>query len=92
MSSQAALTVGELPADVLAAVKSGRRIEAIRLLREQTGLGLANAKVLVDTAARQHGVPTVAPAQVKVKAIPVGLLKTLIIVALAATIYWYFDL
>ena len=36
------------------AITQGRKIEAIKLLREATGLGLANAKVLVDRAARRH--------------------------------------
>lgn len=41
----------ELPAEVLAAIAEGRKVVAIKLLREATGLGLANAKVLVDRAA-----------------------------------------
>jgi ribosomal protein L7/L12 len=38
----------DLPADVLAAAATGNRIEAIRLLREQRGLGLKEAKDLLD--------------------------------------------
>lgn len=37
-----------LPADVQAALDAGRKIEAIRLLREQTGMGLAEAKAAVE--------------------------------------------
>lgn len=38
----------DLPADVLAAAAAGNRIEAIRLLRAQRGLGLKEAKDLLD--------------------------------------------
>lgn len=44
----------ELPPDVVKAITQGRKIEAINLLREATGLGLANAKVLVDRAALRY--------------------------------------
>lgn len=51
MSSEIVITDEELPSDVLAAIADGRKVVAIKLLREATGLGLANAKVLVDRAA-----------------------------------------
>ena len=56
MSKETVVTVNELPPEVVAAIKSGQKIEAIKLLRIETGLGLANAKVLVDAGARLHGV------------------------------------
>ena len=37
-----------LPSNVLDALRLGRNIEAIKLLREATGMGLAEAKSLVD--------------------------------------------
>ena len=37
-----------LPPDVTAALQRGEKIEAIRLMREQTGLGLKEAKEAVD--------------------------------------------
>lgn len=37
-----------LPADVAEAMRQGKKIEAIRLLREQTGLGLKEAKEAVE--------------------------------------------
>jgi hypothetical protein len=55
MKSEVVLTEQELPVDVIEAIERGKKIEAIKLLREATGLGLANAKVLVDRAARTHG-------------------------------------
>ena len=51
MSSEIVITDEELPSEVLAAIADGRKVVAIKLLREATGLGLANAKVLVDRAA-----------------------------------------
>ncbi len=37
-----------LPADVIAAAQRGNTIEAIRLLRERTGMGLTEATAAVD--------------------------------------------
>ena len=51
----------ELPPHVMHALKAGRKIEAIKLLREARGIGLAEAKDAVDSvlltqppAARPH--------------------------------------
>ena len=41
-------TTRELPADVRDAVDANRKIEAIKLLREQRSLGLKEAKEIVD--------------------------------------------
>lgn len=54
MDSEIVVTDDQLPPDVLDAVKAGNKIVAIKLLRAATGLGLANAKVLVDRAAARH--------------------------------------
>ena len=54
MNSEVVRIDSELPQDVVRAIDAGRKIEAIKLLREATGLGLANAKVLVDRASRQR--------------------------------------
>lgn len=55
MKSEVIITEQQLPSDVIAAIEQGQKIEAIKRLREATGLGLANAKVLVDRASRTHG-------------------------------------
>ncbi|MEO8278199.1 MAG: ribosomal protein L7/L12 [Ideonella sp.] len=39
-----------LPDDVRAALAAGQKLEAIRLLRQHTGLGLAHAKAAVESA------------------------------------------
>jgi ribosomal protein L7/L12 len=48
-----------LPAAVVDALRQGKKIEAIRLLREHTGLGLAQAKHAVEAAHVESGVVTV---------------------------------
>ena len=55
MKSEVIVTEEELPAEVLDAIRDGRKIEAIQRLQEAKGLGLANAKVLVEQAWRRHG-------------------------------------
>ncbi len=43
-----------LPAEVIAAINSGHKIQAIKLLREAKGLGLAEAKDAVDDYIRAN--------------------------------------
>jgi hypothetical protein len=44
-----------LPPEVVEAWRKGRKIEAIRLLREKTGAGLAEAKAAVEALERSEG-------------------------------------
>jgi ribosomal protein L7/L12 len=46
---------GDLEADLLRLLGQGEKIQAIKLYREQTGLGLAEAKRVVETLAARHG-------------------------------------
>lgn len=49
------MTTGSgLPADALAALHEGRKIEAIKILRAQRGLGLKEAKDEVDAYLSDH--------------------------------------
>lgn len=43
-----------LPAEVVNAILAGRKIEAIKLLREARGLGLKDAKHAVDAYIREN--------------------------------------
>ena len=45
---------GALPPDVINALQKGQKIEAIRLMREQTGLGLKESKDAVDAYQQLH--------------------------------------
>jgi hypothetical protein len=85
-----AMTENDLPPDVIRAIEQGRKIEAIKLLREATGLGLANAKVLVDKAWRQYGPKNAHPKLVDEQPNLGRLLKTLFFVALAFAFYRYY--
>jgi len=49
------LSIGD--AEILELVRGGNLIGAIKLHRERTGDGLRDAKLAVETLARQHGVP-----------------------------------
>jgi ribosomal protein L7/L12 len=43
---------------VLAELQQGRQVQAVKLYREETGAGLAEAKAAVDEIADQHGLPS----------------------------------
>lgn len=47
-------TESEFPADVLTAIHSNRKIDAIKLLREYRGIGLKEAKHEVDAYIRKN--------------------------------------
>lgn len=42
----------DIPIEVMQAIAAGRKIEAIKLLRARTGIGLMEAKELVDSVGR----------------------------------------
>lgn len=44
----------ELPEDVLAAIHAGRKIDAIKLLREHRGIGLKEAKQVIEIYIAQN--------------------------------------
>lgn len=45
---------GQLPPEAVAALNAGRKIEAIRIVREQQGIGLKEAKELVEGYVAVH--------------------------------------
>lgn len=52
-----------LPPEIVSALREGRQLEAIKLLRKTTGLGLVETKALIDAFLRSQ-----APVQAKAKA------------------------
>ena len=44
----------ELPADVITEIKANRKVTAIKLLRAHQGIGLKDAKELVDAYMEKH--------------------------------------
>ena len=90
MSKETIVTANDLPPEVVDAIKSGHKIEAIKLLRIETGLGLANAKVLVDAGARLHGVQSRHPAMMQEGSGNNALLSFVLLVLIAFGAYQYF--
>lgn len=91
MKRELVITEDELPPEVIRAIERGSKIEAIKLLRESTGLGLAHAKVLVDKAARRLGPPgSTMPGLVEEQTNVASLLKTLLVVVVLFAIYRYY--
>lgn len=88
MNREVVITEDDLPPEVIRAIERGRKIEAIKLLRESTGLGLANAKVLVDKVARHRGPPSATlPGFVEEETNVTSLLKALLLVVVLFAIY-----
>lgn len=81
------ITEDELPPQVMRAIRLGRKVEAIKLLQDATGLGFANAKVLVDTAARRLRPAAVQPGFVEEGTNLPALLRVLLLVVAAFAIY-----
>jgi len=76
--------------EVIAAVDSGNKIKAIKLLREETGLGLKEAKDLIDAlAAERRGDPPIAAAMSEEGGAG-GMIKMVIAIAAILAIYFYF--
>ena len=89
MNTEVVITEHELPPDVIEAIREGRKIEAIKLLRESKDLGLANAKVLVEQAWRTHGPERPIRSFADPSNALSNLLKSLAMVLLVAAA-WYF--
>ena len=76
--------------DVIAAVKAGRKIDAIKVLREQSPLDLADAKDVIDSLARVHrseagDAPTMAE-----EGGAGGAIKMVVAIAIILGAYFYF--
>ena len=83
-------TSNPLPANVLDALQAGNKIEAIRLLREATGLGLKEAKDWVDASPPEVQLKTGmdAPGEVSRSGSLVGYVVAAVVVA--ALLAYYF--
>jgi ribosomal protein L7/L12 len=79
-----------LPADVMGALQRGEKLEAIKLLREATGLGLKEAKDVVETALSRQGAARkskLAPGEVQRNRPTAWVVVGVVITAL---LLWYF--
>ena len=90
MHSEVIITDQELPVKVITAIEKGSKIEAIKLLREATGIGLANAKVLVDRASTRLAAKNPTPVIVEDEGRSAMLPKLLLLVALLFAFYHFF--
>jgi len=81
-------------AEIVAAVDSGNKIEAIKLLREEAGLGLKEAKDAIDALARERrGDPAVADTvsnTMSEEGGAGGMIKMIVIIAAILGVYFYF--
>lgn len=76
--------------DVIAAVDNGRKIQAIKILREETGLGLKEAKDAIDALARERrGEPDIGASMTEEGGAG-GLIKLLVVIAALLAVYAYF--
>jgi hypothetical protein len=64
-SFETTMPAGALSSNVIEALRRGHKIEAIKLVREQTGMGLKEAKDAVDAYERTHPkTPAASPGEV----------------------------
>lgn len=79
-----------LPPAVTDALAHGKKLEAIRLLRQQQGLGLREARERIEEHITRHmdAMPHLAPGQVDDNA--TGSFVLLVAVLLGFGVYWYF--
>ena len=76
--------------DLVVAIDAGRKIDAIKVLRERTGIGLADAKHLVDRLARERqGQVAAAPTMVEEGGAG-GMLRMTLIIAVILGAYFYY--
>lgn len=90
MKTRSVITENDLPPEVVRAIQQGKKVEAIKLLREGTGLGLANAKVLVDKVARQHGITSRPSGFIEEESNVGSLLKALVLALAVYAFYHYY--
>jgi len=76
--------------EVLAAVDGGNKILAIKILREETGLGLKEAKDVVDSLARVRQKDPIANAGMTEEGGAGGMIKMVVIIAIILGVYFYF--
>ena len=76
--------------EVLAAVDAGRKIEAIKILREQTGIGLADAKRAIDSLSRERRGDPAFGAGMTEEGGAGGMIKMIVVIAIVLGVYFYF--
>ncbi len=80
----------ELSPEIYQLIAQGRKIAAIKLIREETGLGLAEAKEIADMLAGHRVTDTPQPAAMKEEGGAGGFLAILLAVLIAFLVYVFF--
>jgi ribosomal protein L7/L12 len=76
---------GEIPPEVLAAISAGDKMQAIRLVREHTGLGLGPAKRIVDALEKRQSSTTQGSMP---ELTEVGGSRGLVVIVIACVVAW----
>lgn len=74
--------IEDLPPDVQALVRERRKIDAIKALRERTGIGLKEAKDRIDAFERQAGIAT------PMSPIAKSLVYWIAVIVIGLFVYW----
>ncbi len=80
----------ELSPEIYQALAAGRKIEAIKLIREETGLGLAEAKEIADVLAGRGGASTTPHPEMKEEGGAGGFLAIVVAILIAGVVYVVF--
>ena len=76
--------------EIIAAVDSGNKIEAIKRLREETGLGLKEAKHAIDVLSRERRGDPATGAGMSEEGGAGGMIKMVVAIAVLLAVYFYF--
>lgn len=80
----------EPSSEVVAAAAAGRKIEAIKLLRAEQGMGLAEAKAVIDALPEQSGIELSTRAAGREDRGTTRLIAILVAVGIVAAIFYLF--
>ena len=80
----------ELSPEIYQLIAAGRKIAAIKLIREETGLGLAEAKHLAEAIAGHDVADVPPPPQMKEEGGIGGILAIVVAVLMAYLVYVFF--
>ena len=80
----------EISDQVIAAIDAGRKIEAIKVLREESGLGLKEAKDVVDSLTRTRRGESGATSGMVEEGGAGGMIKMVVVIAVILVVYFYF--
>ncbi len=84
------MTEQQLSPEVFQLLASGRKIEAIELIREETGLGLREAKDLAEALLDDHAPTEIAPPAITEQGGASGMIAIMIAVLIAYLVYVFF--